>query len=364
MTRANTRDTAPGRDEMMVPMTVTMIDVDGGTVWADDSGGDGPPLVLLHPGVGDSRIWDPVLPALAKKYRVIRYDARGFGQSPAPTVKHSLLRDLAAVLDHYGLDRVAIVGCSQGGASALGLALDQPERVTALVLLCPGIPGFPFGEDDPGEDDALFEEYGRAKAACDVDAMADVIQRIWGRAGATPDAMEQFRSAARADLSVGDLEEEDPAVFDRLGQISVPSSLLVGDADFPPLVLADKAAAAGIVGCELVLVHGMDHLPPLRDPELVLQTIADTLDRASWLAPDRGDVDRGGGGHGPFGQLVLMVLIFASGRAPDDALGGEHADDQQRRAGQLGRAGGLPQQRPRAGQRDDRGQQHPRHDVA
>jgi pimeloyl-ACP methyl ester carboxylesterase len=94
--------------------------------------------------------------------------------------------------------------------------------------------------------------------------------------------MEQFRSAARAALRIGDLEEEDPAVFDRLGQISVPSSLLVGDADFPPFVLADKAAADRIIDCELVLVHGMDHLPPLRDPGLVLQTIADTLARASW----------------------------------------------------------------------------------
>src|SRR6185437_15317555 len=54
-----------------------MIAVDGGEVWADDSGGDGPPLVLLHPGVGDSRIWEPVLPALTASYRVIRYDARG-----------------------------------------------------------------------------------------------------------------------------------------------------------------------------------------------------------------------------------------------------------------------------------------------
>ena len=65
-------------------MTSTMVAVDGGTVWADDSGGDGPPLVLLHPGVGDSRIWDPVLAPLTAKYRVIRYDARGFGQSLAP----------------------------------------------------------------------------------------------------------------------------------------------------------------------------------------------------------------------------------------------------------------------------------------
>ena len=128
-----------------------MIAVDGGEVWADDSGGDGPPLVLLHPGVGDSRIWEPVLPALTASYRAIRYDARGYGRSPAPAVEFSLLADLIAVLGYYGLDRAAFAGCSQGGGSALGLVLEQPARVSALVLLCPGIPGFPEPEE-PGGD--------------------------------------------------------------------------------------------------------------------------------------------------------------------------------------------------------------------
>jgi 3-oxoadipate enol-lactonase len=63
-------------------MAETMV-VDGGEVWAGDSGGDGPPLVLLHPGVGDSRIWEPLLPALTPSYRVLRYDARGY-TAPAP----------------------------------------------------------------------------------------------------------------------------------------------------------------------------------------------------------------------------------------------------------------------------------------
>ena len=74
-----------------------MIAVDAGEVWTDDSGGDGPPLVLLHPGVGDSWIWEPALPALTASYRVVRYDARGFGRSPAPTAKFSLLADLISV---------------------------------------------------------------------------------------------------------------------------------------------------------------------------------------------------------------------------------------------------------------------------
>jgi pimeloyl-ACP methyl ester carboxylesterase len=259
----------------------TMVPVGTDKVWAQDSGGQGPVVVLSHPGVGDSRVWDPVLPALVEKYRVIRYDARGFGQSPAPTAEFSLLPDLIAVLDHYGIKRAAIVGCSQGGGTALGLALQQPERVPALVLLCPGFPGIPL-DDDSDEGAVLGAEWERAEAAGDVDGLASVTQRVWGRSGATPDAMEQFRSSARAVLSTGDLEQEDPPVFDRLGEISVPASLLVGDADFAPLIEADKAAAARIPGCELILVPGMDHLPPLRDPDLVLATITSTLARASW----------------------------------------------------------------------------------
>ena len=265
----------------MDPMTATMIDVDGGTVWADDSGGDGPPLVLLHPGVGDSRIWDPVLPALTGRYRVIRYDSRGFGQSPAPTVEFGLLRDLVAVLDHCKIERAAFVGCSQGGASALGLAVQEPDRVAALVLLCPGVPGFPLS-DPPAELASLDGDWERAEKAADVEALAEITLRIWGQAGPTPEVMEQVRSSARASIAIGGLEQRDPPVFDRLSEVTAPSSLLVGDLDYPPLIEADKAAAARIPGCELIVVPGMDHLPPLRDPDLVLATITSTLARAPW----------------------------------------------------------------------------------
>jgi 3-oxoadipate enol-lactonase len=256
-----------------------MIAVDGGEVWADDSEGGGPPVVLLHPGVGDSRIWEPVLPALAASYRVIRYDARGFGRSPAPAAKFSLLADLIRVLEYYALDRVAIVGCSQGGSSALGLALEQPAQVAAMVLLCPGVPGYPW----PEEPDELEAEYRQALDAGDVDALAGLMQRVWGGAGPAPAVTEQLRSAARAEISSRGMEPlSDPPVFDRLGEISVPTSLLVGDADYPPAIQASQQAAARIPGCELAVVPGMDHLPPLREPDLVLGTIRSTLARAGW----------------------------------------------------------------------------------
>jgi len=264
-----------------------MVAVDGGEVWADDSGGDGPALVMLHPGVGDSGIWEAVLGPLAAKYRVIRYDARGFGRSPAPAVEFSLLGDLIAVLDHFGVERAAFVGCSQGGGSSLGLALTQPTRVSALVLLCPGIPGFPITREEeaamigPEKAAAIDAEFKRTEAAGDAEGVAAVARQLWGAAGDTPTVLEQTRSAARAWLA-SIQPEEDPPVFERLGEISIPAALMVGDMDYPPLVAANRQAAARITGCEFRFVPGMDHFPPLREPELVLDLISRTLARANW----------------------------------------------------------------------------------
>jgi pimeloyl-ACP methyl ester carboxylesterase len=107
--------------------------------------------------------------------------------------------------------------------------------------------------------------------------MAGVMQRFWAAAGYTPEVLEQLRSAARADLHSAGLEQPDPPVFERLGEISVPTSLVVGTADFPPLIEADREAAARIPGCQLTVVPGMDHLPALREPGLVLRTIVSTV---------------------------------------------------------------------------------------
>ena len=88
-------------------------------LWYDETG-EGPPLVLLHEGVVDSRIWEPVVPLLAERHRVIRYDQRGFGRSPRPDGPYSLVEDLVAVLDAAGLERAALAGASRGGNIALG----------------------------------------------------------------------------------------------------------------------------------------------------------------------------------------------------------------------------------------------------
>src|SRR5215472_10585331 len=102
-----------------------MVPVEGGEVWADDTGSraavggahagtSGDAVVLLHPGWGDSRIWDQVLARLAGRHRMVRYDARGYGSSSAPTVPFSQLGDLTVVLDQLEVTRAVMVGHSGG----------------------------------------------------------------------------------------------------------------------------------------------------------------------------------------------------------------------------------------------------------
>jgi len=116
-----------------------MVTVDGGAIWAYDGGGDGTPIVLLHGGWTDSRIWAQLTCCLPPARRVIWYDARGYGRSTPPTTSFSQFEDAKTILDRLGVSSALLVGHSGGGATALSLAVAQPQRVAGLVLLAPGV---------------------------------------------------------------------------------------------------------------------------------------------------------------------------------------------------------------------------------
>ncbi|MDH6130439.1 alpha/beta hydrolase [Kitasatospora sp. GP82] len=251
----------------------TLVPVSNGELWADDSGGDGLPLVLLHPGVGDSTVWGPVLPALTARYRVIRYDSRGFGRSPAPTAAYSLVEDLAAVLDHFGLARAVLVGSSMGGATSISLALDAPDRVAGLALFVPGVTGYD-GLTPPG----FYEEVGKLATANDMEGIVRLGLGIWGRAGGgTPEtdpvAAAQLRGVLPAWFSTVGHQGTDAPTFDRLGEIATPALLALGELDQPEVVRCNEEMADRIPHCRLVRLAASDHYPTLREPGTVVQLI-------------------------------------------------------------------------------------------
>jgi len=248
-----------------------MIGVDDGEVWARDSGGRDLPLVLLHPGWGDSSIWDPMvdlLDQLPGRYRCIRYDTRGFGRSPAPTAPFNQLGDLTAVLDFLEIGQATLVGHSGGGGTAIGFALAQPQRLDALILAAPGLQDYPWPGDDP-----YGAEFGKLFAAGDQEGLVALGLRTWATAGADPAAEAQIRTAVTAFCRLGEHERPDPPAYPRLGELTVPAVVAIGDLDYPIVSECGQAIADRIPNCNTVVVPGADHMLPLRVPHLLVDLI-------------------------------------------------------------------------------------------
>jgi pimeloyl-ACP methyl ester carboxylesterase len=117
--------------------------------------GSGPAIVLLHDGLVHAVTWDGVWDSLCGKYRVIRYDRRGYGRSDSPTATFSPTDDLYKLLSHLNVSHAVVVGSSSGGALAIDFALEHPRMVDGLLLLGPVLHGM--------RDSAYFVERGEKK---------------------------------------------------------------------------------------------------------------------------------------------------------------------------------------------------------
>jgi len=238
----------------------------GGEVWVRDSGGAGVPVVLLHPGWGDSGIWDEIAERLADEVRVVRYDSLGYGESSAPTERYTALDELRAVLDRLQIERAVLAGHSGGGATALSLALAEPDRVAELLLLAPGVSGYPWPADDP-----FLTGITAAAEARDVEGAVGLGLRVWARAGAGQTVETQIRSAVAGMQRQAPFLDEDPPVYDRLGEVDAPTTLLYGDLEYPMVADCCRAIAERIPSCQVMTLPGTDHMVPLRAASAVAE---------------------------------------------------------------------------------------------
>jgi 3-oxoadipate enol-lactonase len=237
------------------------VPVADGTLWAEDTGGDRTPLVLVHADWTDSGIWDPVVPLLRDRYRVIRYDLRGFGRSSRPAQPFTRLGDLRALLGHLAINEAVAVGHSGGGGTVLGLAVQHPDLLKGLVLVAPGIHDYPWPADDP-----FYRECGPLIAAGDRDGLVRLGSATWAPAGTSDAISAMLRGAVSSWFEIGELEREDPPAFGRLGEVRVPAVMLLGELEYPMVSQVSRAIAAGLGDCPEIPVPGADHLLPLRDP--------------------------------------------------------------------------------------------------
>jgi 3-oxoadipate enol-lactonase len=229
-------------------------------LWYDVTG-EGDPLLLLHEGVVDSRIWDPFLP-LVRDFQSIRYDQRGYGRSPAWDGPYSPVDDLVSVLDAAGVEQAALVGTSRGGRIAIQAALAHPARVSALVLVASAVAGQPLNLEATPEQEAEWEA---AEQRGDLTELAEIDMEFWAPMGVDDELRAMFIENAAASNG-DDPAEEEPSVG-RLGEIAVPTLVVTGGRDLPALDEVGDLLAREIPGAERALIQESDHMVQWRAPE-------------------------------------------------------------------------------------------------
>ncbi|HEV3301269.1 MAG TPA: alpha/beta hydrolase [Planctomycetaceae bacterium] len=233
--------------------------------------GQGQPLVLIHGGNLDSRMWDDQFALYAKRYRVLRYDVRGFGGSVRPAEQvYSDPDDLAALLDYLEMPKAHVVGLSLGGMIALDFAVTRPKRVLSLVLAGAGLSG--FEQPDPAGEEAWWTRILAAR-----DEGAEKVVDMWLKDAYMAPAMENPALAKRLRyLSYENahywLENPvlrrfpRPTTAKRLGEITVPTLVILGERDVGRTLAIGVRLVRDIKGAKKVVIPKAGHMVNLESP--------------------------------------------------------------------------------------------------
>ena len=186
--------------------------------------GEGKPLILLHGGLGSGEMFAAVLPAFTAKYQVILVDLQGHGRTAdvdRPLDIRTMAQDIAALIDHLGLDRPDVAGFSLGGGVALHLGIIAPEKIGKLVSASAGIRRSATYPE-------ILEQQGQVNAAA-VEFMKD-----------TPMYQEYQRVAPRPEDfprlldKIGEAMQQDYDLTDEVRGLRVPTLIVGADADMVP----------------------------------------------------------------------------------------------------------------------------------
>ena len=261
------------------PQQGSFLEVDGSKLYYEECGSAPRVVVLVHDGVLDSAVWDDVWPEFCKHFHTIRYDRRGYGRSPVAAQAYYATDDLAAILDHLKVKRVAIVGSSHGGEISINFTLDHPEMVEQLVLVGAVVGGMPYSKHFLERGDALGKplEKGDIKGAITA-ATKDKYLTAPG-SDAARKRMADILLANPQDLTNPELELPVKPALPRLAEIHIPTLLVVGDADIPDVHAHAGAIEAGIPRARRVVIHDVGHLMYLEKPAEFSRIVIEFLEK-------------------------------------------------------------------------------------
>jgi pimeloyl-ACP methyl ester carboxylesterase len=242
--------------------------------------GAGPAVVLLHGAQLDHRMWDETFAALAPSHRVVRYDTRGFGRSPAPRGPYRECDDLATLLDELGIERASLVGLARGGRIALEFALEYPERASALVLVAPSLAGWPWSQRM--QQDLRFVSTAIHQRDSEMAAKLWLQTPQMKEAAAMPHLAERLTTIAlenaRAWLREETEEPLDPPAIERLTSVRAPTLVVTGTRDAKDFQEIAQKLLAELPNARPKLFDGAGHLVPMERPTTFAEAVEEFLD--------------------------------------------------------------------------------------
>ena len=272
------------------------ISFDGATI-RGEADGFGMPVVFLHSGVTDRRMWREQMAAVAAEgYHVISYDRRGYGETETADVPFNHLVDLEAVLDQLSIHAAILVGSSMGGGLAIDFALEHPERTIALVLMGTAVTGAEGYEPDE-EVEALEEAFEYARERGNIGTANRIQAHLWldgpyGESGrVTGPVRELFLAMNEAHLNHPELSEEDlpePA-FDNVHTIIAPTLLVVGEHDCSDIVALHDDLSEEMENAFAIVLEDTAHFPSLERPDLFNPILLEFLEAVTGQGADDED---------------------------------------------------------------------------
>jgi len=259
--------------------------VDGGFLYYEIMG-RGEPLVLIHGGGLDRRMWDAQVRTLAKQYRVLLYDVRGHGLSSRTPPVYSDHGDLRQLLEQLRITRVHVMGLSLGGRIAIDFAIEHPEMVRSLIPVAPGLSGYNFVGPDLKEN---LQRLMEALQAGDAEQACEFMQRSWTDGPRrTPDQVDAgVRKAVRdmlrynmaAGRGMGGSAVPNPPAMRRLGEIHAPTQVIVGDIDMSDILKIVDMLCEEVPGAKRVTIAGAAHMVNMEKPEEFNRAVLEFLEK-------------------------------------------------------------------------------------
>jgi pimeloyl-ACP methyl ester carboxylesterase len=245
---------------------------------------------MIHAGVADHRQWNNEFLRFAQRFRVLRYDMRGYGKSEPVEGEFSHLGDLTALLDYLQLDEpLILMGCSMGGSLGMDFTITNPSRVKALIMVGSGPNGLKL--DVP--DSPKFEEAEEAYNAGDLDRLAEIETQIWfDGSGRTPDQVDQAMRRLAYEMNHNALFHEAKGlgkrlpdtpilVAEHLSELTVPVLVIVGAHDIPYILAAADYMLEKLPSAQKVMFENAAHLPNMDQPAEFQHIVTEFLDRVT-----------------------------------------------------------------------------------